>query len=179
MIRLSMIGPIVASLGSSPIPPLLSSALEEKITISKVLETWNAHLNFSKSFGVANSVFIPFTEIKIVSRRIRNLHPPIFSRLLEFSWMLSMAFVRVTSLEEEEESAFELLSSFSEQQKGCYQQQCVTIPKIWTKPNPKLFSDTKFIRYRIRYFFRYQIFTIPNPILFTIPNFFDTESETI
>ena len=123
MIRLSMIGPIVASLGSSPIPPLLSSALEEKITISKVLETWNAHLNFSKSFGVANSVFIPFTEIKIVSRRIRNLHPPIFSRLLEFSWMLSMAFVRVTSFEEEEESAFELLSSFSEQQKGCYQQQ--------------------------------------------------------
>ena len=56
--------------------------------------------------------------------------------------------------------------------------QCVTIPKIWTKPNPKLFSDTKFFRYRIRYFFRYQIFTIPNPILFTIPNFFDTESET-
>ena len=37
--------------------------------------------------------------------------------------------------------------------------QCVTIPKIWTKPNPKLFSDTKFFRYRIRYFFRYQIFS--------------------
>ena len=27
-------------------------------------------------------------------------------------------------------------------------------------------------------FFRYQIFPIPNPILFPIPNFFDTESET-
>ena len=27
-------------------------------------------------------------------------------------------------------------------------------------------------------FFRYQIFPIPNPILFSIPNFFDTESET-
>ena len=33
--------------------------------------------------------------------------------------------------------------------------QCVTIPKIWTKPNPKLFSHTKFFRYRIRYFFQY------------------------
>ena len=40
------------------------------------------------------------------------------------------------------------------------------------------FSDTKFFRYRIRYFFWYQIFTIPNPILFSIPNFFDTESDT-
>ena len=39
-------------------------------------------------------------------------------------------------------------------------------------------SET-FFRYRIRYFFRYQIFSIPNPILFLIPNFFDTESETI
>ena len=27
-------------------------------------------------------------------------------------------------------------------------------------------------------FFRYQIFPIPNPILFSIPNFFDTESDT-
>ena len=57
--------------------------------------------------------------------------------------------------------------------------QCATIPKIWPKPNPELFSDTKFFRYRIRYFFRYQIFPIPNPILFSIPIFFDTESETI
>ena len=32
--------------------------------------------------------------------------------------MLSMAFVRVTSFEEEEESAFELLSSFSEREIG-------------------------------------------------------------
>ena len=32
--------------------------------------------------------------------------------------------------------------------------QCVTKPKIWTKSNPKLFSDTNFFRYRIRYFFR-------------------------
>ena len=51
--------------------------------------------------------------------------------------------------------------------------QCVTIPKIWTKPNLKLF-----FRYRIRYFFRYQIFSIPNPILFPILNFYNTESDT-
>ena len=70
--------------------------------------------------------------------------------------------------------------------------QCVTIPKIWTKPNPNLFSDTKYFRYRFRYFFRYQIlsdtesdtffytkfFPIPNPILFSIPNFSNTESDT-
>ena len=31
--------------------------------------------------------------------------------------------------------------------------QCVMIPKIWTKPNLKLFSDTKYFRYRIQYFF--------------------------
>ena len=57
--------------------------------------------------------------------------------------------------------------------------QCVTIPKIWTKPNPNLF-------------FRYQIFLIPNLILFlipnnfwyriqyffSIPNFSNTESDT-
>ena len=62
MIRLSMIGPIVASLGSSPIPPLPSSALEEKSQFPKSLELGSAHLNFSRSLGVANSVFIPFTE---------------------------------------------------------------------------------------------------------------------
>ena len=41
--------------------------------------------------------------------------------------------------------------------------------KIWTEPNPKLFSDTKYFRYRIGYFFCFQI---PNPRLFFIPNFF-------
>ena len=56
--------------------------------------------------------------------------------------------------------------------------QCVTKPKIWTKPNPKLFSDTKFFRYRIRYFFRYQFFSIPIPILFSIPKFFETNTDT-
>ena len=40
----------------------------------------------------------------------------------------------------------------------------VTLPKIWKKPNPKLFSDTKFFRHRIHYFL--------------IPNFFYTESDT-
>ena len=83
--------------------------------------------------------------------------------------------------------------------------QCVTKPKIWTKPNPKLFSDTKFFRYRIRYFFRYrffsdtdtdtffdtkilrnryqyffryQNFSKPIPILFSIPIFFETDTDT-
>ena len=54
------------------------------------------------------------------------------------------------------------------------------------------FIDIIFFRYRIRYFFRNQIFsilnpkffqykicTIRNPILFPRPNFFDTEYETI
>ena len=45
-------------------------------------------------------------------------------------------------------------------------QQCVTIPKIWPKPNPKLFSDTIFFRYRIWYFFLYLVFLILNPIFF-------------
>ena len=40
------------------------------------------------------------------------------------------------------------------------------------------FFQTKYFRYRIRYFFRYQIFLIPNPILFSIPNISDTESDT-
>ena len=57
------------------------------------------------------------------------------------------------------------------------------------KPHPKYpksgrnrirnFFDIKFSRYRIRYFFRYQIFPILKPIFFFILNFFDTESETI
>ena len=41
--------------------------------------------------------------------------------------------------------------------------QCVTKPKSWTKPNPKLF-------------FRYQFFSIPNPILLLIPFFFETDT---
>ena len=45
-----------------------------------------------------------------------------------------------------------------------YQHQYVTIPRIWTKPNPKLFFDTKFFRYQSDTFF--------------IPNLFDTESDT-
>ena len=79
------------------------------------------------------------------------------------------------------------------------------IPKIWTKPNRTvsmyhqcIFWDCfalqklrilllevisvwrypKSERNRIRNFFRYQIFPIPNPILFSIPNFYDTESDT-
>ena len=47
------------------------------------------------------------------------------------------------------------------------------MPQIWTKPNRNIFP------YRNRYFFLYQIFLIPNPILFSIPNFICTESETI
>ena len=43
--------------------------------------------------------------------------------------------------------------------------QCVTIPKIWTKPSP--------------IFYRYQIFQLPNPILFSIPKNFSTESYTL
>ena len=84
--------------------------------------------------------------------------------------------------------------------------QCVTIPKIWTKP--KLFSDTEsviffipnLLRYEIQYFFipnpepsknekvskprSFETETSPkmwtklNPKLFPIPNVFDTESNT-
>ena len=83
--------------------------------------------------------------------------------------------------------------------------QCVTKPKIWAKPNPKLFSETNFFRYRIRYFFRYQFFSEtdtdtfidtkifrnryryffryqkfskPIPILFPIPKNFETDTDT-
>ena len=41
------------------------------------------------------------------------------------------------------------------------------------------FFNSKYFRYRIRYFFPYQIFPKPNPILFLIPIFFDTESGNI
>ena len=41
-----------------------------------------------------------------------------------------------------------------------------------------LFSIPIFFRYRYRYFFRYQNFTKPIPILFSIPNFFETDTDT-
>ena len=43
--------------------------------------------------------------------------------------------------------------------------QCVTRPKIWTIPIPRLFFGTKFFRDRFRDFF-------------LVPNFFETDSET-
>ena len=46
-----------------------------------------------------------------------------------------------------------------------YGAQCVTIPKIWTKPNPKLFYW-----YRILYFFQCQIFSDTESDTFFIPN---------
>ena len=57
--------------------------------------------------------------------------------------------------------------------------QCVTKPKIWTKPNPKLFQYWIFW-YRNRHFFLCQIFLIPNPILFWYRNryFSNTETDT-
>ena len=55
MIRLSMIGPIVASLGSSPIPPLPSSALEEKSQFPKSLELGTLLLSSPQLFQVFRS----------------------------------------------------------------------------------------------------------------------------
>ena len=52
-------------------------------------------------------------------------------------------------------------------------------PKYPNFEQNRNFSDTKFLRYRIQDFFRYQIFSISNPILFLKSNLFDTESETI
>ena len=43
----------------------------------------------------------------------------------------------------------------------------------------KTFFDTNFFRYRIRYFFRYQNFPKPIPILFPIPKNFETDTNTI
>ena len=57
--------------------------------------------------------------------------------------------------------------------------QCVTRPKIWTRPVPRLFFGTKFFRDRFRDFFRYQFFSRPVPRLFSVPNFFDSGSDTI
>ena len=116
-----MIGPIVASLGSRPIPPLLSSPLGQKSQYPVAL-TYSPQL--FQVFGSGKLCLHPFywkqqMYIYLYGQFLRshifNFYPPIFSRLLEFSWMLSMAFVSVTSLDEEEESAFELLSSFSEE----------------------------------------------------------------
>ena len=45
-------------------------------------------------------------------------------------------------------------------------------------PNLILFSIPIFFRYRIRYFFWYQNFSKPIPILFPIPNFFETDTDT-
>ena len=44
-------------------------------------------------------------------------------------------------------------------------------PKFQTIPIPILFSGTKYFRYRYRYFFRYQIFPIPVPRLFSDTKF--------
>ena len=44
--------------------------------------------------------------------------------------------------------------------------------QIFSIPIPVLFSGTKFFRYRFRDFFRYQIFPIPVPRLFSGTNFF-------
>ena len=41
------------------------------------------------------------------------------------------------------------------------------------------FFGTKFFRDRFRDFFRYQIFSRPVPRLFSVPNFFETGSDTI
>merc|ERR550519_2408537 len=45
--------------------------------------------------------------------------------------------------------------------------QCVTVPKMFNDTDTD--TDT---------FFRYQIFLIPIPVLFSVPNFSDTGSET-
>ena len=45
------------------------------------------------------------------------------------------------------------------------QRQCVTVPKMLNDTD----TDT---------FIRYQIFSIPIPVLFSVPNFLDTGSET-
>ena len=56
--------------------------------------------------------------------------------------------------------------------------QCVAVPKMLDDTATDTFSGTIYFRYRYRYFFRYQIFPIPVPKLFLIPNFTDTGSET-
>ena len=56
--------------------------------------------------------------------------------------------------------------------------QCVAKPKIWTKPNPKLFPIPIFVDTESDTFFDTKCFPIPIPILFSIPEFFETESDT-
>ena len=58
-----------------------------------------------------------------------------------------------------------------------------SIPKFF-ETNIKFFEtdtffDTKNFRNRYRYFFRYQIFPKPIPILFSIPKFSETDTDTI
>ena len=48
--------------------------------------------------------------------------------------------------------------------------------QFFSIPNPILFPIPIFFRYR--YFFRYQNFTKPIPILFLIPKFFETDTDT-
>ena len=50
--------------------------------------------------------------------------------------------------------------------------------QFFPKPIPILISIPKKFRNRYRYFFRYQIFSKPIPILFPIPNFFETDTDT-
>ena len=77
----------------------------------------------------------PLLGSKQKYRGMLNSGSPMFSRLFEFSWMLSMAFVRVTNLEEEEESAFELLSTFSEEENG-----------FWNGRVQCMYMNTPFVR---------------------------------
>ena len=76
--------------------------------------------------------------------------------------------------------------------KTCGEHQCVTRPKIWTIPIPRLFLvpnffetnsetffGTKIFWDRFRDFFRYSFFSRPVPRLFSVPNFFDSGSDTI
>ena len=51
--------------------------------------------------------------------------------------------------------------------------------QIFSIPNPILFPIPIFFRYRYRYFFRYQNFTKPIPILFLKPTNFKTDTDTI
>ena len=63
---------------------------------------------------------------------------------------------------------FQVMISFGACSKSVYlvdTKQCVTVPKM--------LNDTE-----TNTFFRYQIFSIPIPVLFPVPNFTDTGSET-
>ena len=74
--------------------------------------------------------------------------------------------------------------------KSCASNQCVTVPKmlndtdtffryqIFSIPIPVLFSVPNFSDTGSETFFRYQILPIPVPRLFSVPNFSDTGSET-